>query len=52
MPKKAITWTVIAFLIFLIVYRPAASAIAVKDLGGGVADVARGFKDFFLNLVA
>lgn len=52
MVKKFLTWSLIAFLIFFVAYRPANAAAVFKSLGGGVVDIAQGFGDFFSNLVA
>jgi hypothetical protein len=52
MVKKVLTWSLIAFLIFFVAYRPANAAAVFRSLGGGVVDIAQGFGDFFSNLVA
>ncbi len=52
MVKKVLTWSLIAFLIFFVAYRPQNAAQVFKSLGGGVVDIAQGFGDFFSNLVA
>ena len=52
MVKKILTWSLVAFLIFFIAYRPQSAAAVVKSLGSGIMDIASGFGDFFSNLVA
>ena len=52
MPKKILTWGLIAFLVFFIAYRPASAANVFKALGSGLYDVATGIGAFFTNLVA
>ena len=52
MVKKVLTWSLIAFLVFFIAFRPGSAADVAKSLGGGIMDIAQGFSDFFENLVA
>ena len=52
MPKKILTWGLIAFLVFFIAYRPASAATVFKQLGSSLVDVANGIGAFFSNLVA
>jgi len=52
MPKKLLTWGLIAFLVFWMAYRPASAANVFKQLGSGLYDVASGIGNFFSNLVA
>jgi hypothetical protein len=52
MPKKILTWGLIAFLVFFIAYRPTNAAAVVKSLGAGLVDVATGIGNFFSSLVA
>ena len=52
MPKKILTWGLIAFLIFFIAYRPTNAASVFKSLGSGLYDVATGIGAFFSSLVA
>ena len=52
MPKKLLTWGLIAFLIFFIAYRPTSAAAVFKSLGNGLVDVATGIGSFFSSLVA
>ena len=52
MVKKVLTWSLIAFLIFFVAYRPANAATVFRQLGGGIVASAQGFGDFFSNLVA
>jgi hypothetical protein len=52
MPKKILTWGLIAFVIFFIAYRPASAATVFKQIGNGLVDVANGIGAFFSNLVA
>lgn len=52
MIKKALTWLIIAFVIFFIVSRPDAAAAVVKGIGGGLMVAANGFGNFFSSLVS
>ena len=52
MIKKVLTWLGIAFLIFFIAFNPNSAADVFASLGGTIADIARGFGQFFTNLVA
>jgi hypothetical protein len=52
MPKKILTWGLIAFILFFAAYRPASAANVVKSLASGLVDVGTGIGDFFSNLVA
>src|SRR5262252_5228204 len=52
MPKKILTWGLIAFLVLFIAYRPASAATVFKQLGNSLVDVANGIGAFFSNLVA
>jgi hypothetical protein len=52
MVKKVLTWLGIAFLIFFIAFNPNSAADVFSSLGGTIADIARGFGQFFTNLVA
>lgn len=51
MIKKVLTFLGIAFLIYFIAFNPNTAADVVASLGGVIADVARGFAQFFTNLV-
>jgi hypothetical protein len=52
MIKKVLTWLGIAFLIFFIAFNPNGAAKVFTSLGETIADIARGFGQFFTNLVA
>jgi hypothetical protein len=52
MPKKILTWGLVAFLVFFIAYRPASAATVFKSLGNSLVDVLNGIGAFFSNLVA
>ena len=52
MVKKVLTWGAIAFLVFFIAYRPDAAAEVAHSIGSGLADLARGFTNFFRDLVS
>lgn len=52
MVKKVLTWGSIAFLIFFIAYRPGPAADVFASIGTTIMDIASGFGDFFVNLVA
>jgi hypothetical protein len=52
MPKKILTWGLIAFLVFFIAYRPASAATVFRQLGASLVDIANGVGSFFSNLVA
>ena len=52
MVKKVLTWSLIAFLIFFVAYRPTNAAMVFRQLGSGIVAIAQGFGDFFSNLVA
>lgn len=52
MAKKLLMYGGIAFLIFFIAYRPGSAAEVASAIGGGIADIAQGFGDFFSSLVA
>jgi hypothetical protein len=52
MVKKVVTWGLVAFLIFLVVSKPANAAIVFKQLGNGVLDIGEGLSQFFTNLVS
>jgi hypothetical protein len=52
MPKKILTWGLIAFIVFWAAYRPTSAAAVFKSLGNGLVDVATGIGNFFTSLVA
>lgn len=52
MVKKVLTWSLVAFLIFFIAFRPTEAAAVFTSIGHGILDIATGFGDFFSNLVA
>lgn len=52
MPKKILTWGLVAFLVFFIAYRPASAATVFKQLGNSLVDIANGIGAFFSSLVA
>jgi hypothetical protein len=52
MVKKVLTWSLVIFLIFFVVSRPAAAAAAVKSIGNGILNIGNGFGTFFSNLVS
>ncbi len=52
MLKKVLTWSLVAFLIFFVAYRPENAAQVAHSLFGGIVDIAQGFGDFFSSLVA
>jgi len=52
MIKKVLTWLGIAFLIFFIAFNPKSAAQVFSSLGSTIGDIARGFGQFFTNLVA
>jgi hypothetical protein len=52
MVKKVLTWSLVAFLIFFVAYRPENAAQVAHSLFGGIVDIAQGFGDFFSSLVA
>ena len=52
MPKKILTWGLIAFLVFFIAARPASAATVFKQLGHSLVDIANGIGTFFSSLVA
>jgi hypothetical protein len=49
--KKIINWSIVAFLIFFIAYRPDNAAAVAHSLFANMADMAMGFGDFLANLV-
>jgi len=51
MPKKALTWVAVAFLVFFVAYKPASAAHIVKEVGAVIVDITHGFVDFVTNLV-
>jgi hypothetical protein len=52
MVKKVLTWSLVAFLIFFIAYRPESAAAVFKSLGSSLVDIATGVGSFFSSLVA
>lgn len=52
MVKKVLTWGLIIFLVFFVVSRPDAAALAVKSIGNGLLSVGESFGAFFTNLVS
>src|SRR2546421_12712177 len=52
MPKKILTWGLVAFLVFFIAYRPASAATVFKQLGNSLVDIANGIGAFFSSLVS
>jgi hypothetical protein len=52
MPKKLLTWGLIAFIVFFAAFRPTSAAAVVKSLGNGLVDIATGIGTFFSSLVA
>ena len=52
MAKKILTYGAIAFLIFFIAYNPGSAAAVASAIGGGIAQIAQGFGEFFTSLVA
>jgi hypothetical protein len=50
MVKKVLTWGGIAFLVFMVAFRPTDSANIVKTIFGTLVDVAQGLGDFFGSL--
>jgi hypothetical protein len=49
--KKVLTWGTVAFIIFFIAYKPAASVQVFRSIGSGIVAIAGGFGDFFDSLV-
>lgn len=52
MLKKVLIWSVVAFLVFFIVSKPANAALVFKQLGGLLLDIGDGIAIFFTNLVS
>jgi hypothetical protein len=52
MIKKVLTWVIVAFLVFFIAFNPKSAATVAQSLGATIGDIARGFGDFFTNLIA
>ncbi|HWB37527.1 MAG TPA: hypothetical protein VHA75_16040 [Rugosimonospora sp.] len=52
MLKKVLTWSLVAFLVFFVVSKPANAAIVFKQLGNGLMDIGTGVGEFFTNLVS
>lgn len=50
MTRKVLSWSLIIFLVFFVVSRPASAAQAVKSLGNGMLTIAQGFGAFFASL--
>ncbi|HVI69098.1 MAG TPA: hypothetical protein VM581_01435 [Magnetospirillaceae bacterium] len=50
--KKALPIAGVAFLVYMIAFRPKESAEIVKTLGRTLADIGRGIGDFFSALVS
>ena len=50
--KKVLTWGAVAFLVFIIAYRPSNAASVFRTLGSSLYDVATGIGTFFTNLIA
>lgn len=50
--KKVLTWSLVAFLVFFVAFRPGTAGDVVLGLLGVIADVARGFASFIGGLVS
>ncbi|GIG74576.1 hypothetical protein HC028_15830 [Planosporangium flavigriseum] len=50
MAKKAVTWAVIAFLVFFVAFHPDTAARVTRSLGTMVVNVGKGFGDFFTRV--
>lgn len=52
MIKKILTWGGIAFLIFLVAFKPGTAADVFQSLGSTIAGMAKGAWDFIQDLKA
>lgn len=52
MIKRTLTWGGIAFLIFLVAYKPGMAAAAFESIGSTIAGMAKGALDFIKDLAA
>lgn len=50
MAKKVITWIAIAFLVFFVAFHPDTAAHVAHSLGQLIANLGKGFGDFFTRL--
>lgn len=51
MPKKVITWSLIALVVFFVAFNPGSAMSFVKSLGETAVDIFLGVADFFSSLV-
>lgn len=51
MLKKILVWLGIAFLIFLVAFKPSSAADVVRTLGNTALDIMASMGDFFSGLV-
>jgi hypothetical protein len=49
--KKAVTWALIAFVIFFVAFSPNAAARVARLIGSGITSVANGFASFLSSVV-
>jgi uncharacterized membrane protein len=52
MLKKTLSYSLMAFLVWFVAFRPDSAARVARGIGGIIAHVGTGFGDFFTRLVA